>query len=280
MTQQADGFVYVQTNDADHNEVVVFARRAGGALERRNSFLTGGKGSGERHLPSQSSVLVDGNRLFVTNAGSDDVTVFSIDGDRLEVLDRVASGGSAPRSVAVHAGHVYVLNTGGEPNITGFELERDRLERLLLGRLKKHKAELEEMLQLLSGHWTYEDHFYRYYHASWKVFGTQTTPGRAVTLLRKLLPERELNLTFEDILAEGTGQEFESNQDWDRVTRPILEAFCHAKFMIEMAVRYAGLPQPPQPMPSEMIPRATSPDVNRGSARIFTPYSSRRNHSR
>jgi hypothetical protein len=55
MTQQADGFVYVQTNDADHNEVVVFARRAGGELERRNSFLTGGKGSGERHLPSQSS---------------------------------------------------------------------------------------------------------------------------------------------------------------------------------------------------------------------------------
>ena len=127
MTQQADGFVYVQTNDADHNEVVVFARRAGGELERRNSFLTGGKGSGEPHLPSQSSVLVDGNRLFVTNAGSDDVTVFSIDGDRLEVLDRIASGGSAPRSVAVHAGHVYVLNTGGEPNITGFELERDRL---------------------------------------------------------------------------------------------------------------------------------------------------------
>jgi len=44
MTQQADGFVYVQTNDADHNEVVVFARRAAGELERRNSFRTGGKG--------------------------------------------------------------------------------------------------------------------------------------------------------------------------------------------------------------------------------------------
>jgi 6-phosphogluconolactonase (cycloisomerase 2 family) len=127
MTQQAAGFVYVQTNDADHNEVVVFARKAGGELERRNSYLTGGKGSGEPHLPSQSSVVIDGNRLFVTNAGSDEVTVFSIAGDRLEVLDRVVSGGSIPRSVAVHAGHVYVLNTGVEPNITGFELERNRL---------------------------------------------------------------------------------------------------------------------------------------------------------
>jgi len=127
VTQQADGFVYVQTNDADRNEVVVFARRAGGELERRNSFLTGGRGSGEPHLPSQSSVLVDGNRLFVTNAGSDDVTVLSIDGDRLEVLDRIASGGSAPRSVAVHGGYLYALNTGGEPNVTGFNLESDRL---------------------------------------------------------------------------------------------------------------------------------------------------------
>jgi 6-phosphogluconolactonase (cycloisomerase 2 family) len=127
MRQQADGFVYVQTNDADHNEVVVFARRTGGELERRNSYLTGGKGSGEPHLPSQSSVVVDGNWLFVTNVGSDELTVFSIAGDRLELLERVASGGSAPRSVAVHAGHVYVLNTGVEPNITGFGLEGDRL---------------------------------------------------------------------------------------------------------------------------------------------------------
>jgi hypothetical protein len=30
----------------------------------------------------------------------------------------------------------------------------------------------------------------------------------------------------------------------------MLEAFMHAKFMIEMAVRYADLPQPPQPLPS------------------------------
>jgi hypothetical protein len=128
--------------------------------------------------------------------------------------------------------------------------EHLRLEALLLDRLKQHKAALEEMLKIMSDHWTYEDHFYRYYHVSWKVYGTQTTTETAVTLLRRLLPERELNLMFEDILKEGTGKQFEDNDDWDRHTRPILEAFCHAKFMIEMAVRYADLPKPPQPMPS------------------------------
>ena len=127
MKEQAGGFVYVQTNDADHNEVVVFARHADGGLERLDSYLTGGKGSGEPHLPSQSSVVLDGERLFVTNAGSDDVSVFTVSGNRLELRDRAKSGGSTPRSVAVHGDGVYVLNTGGEPSIVGFVLEAERL---------------------------------------------------------------------------------------------------------------------------------------------------------
>ena len=127
MKQQAGGFVYVQTNDADHNEVVVFARRSGGELERLGSHLSGGKGSGEPHLPSQSSIVLDGDRLFLTNAGSDDVSLFALEGDQAALLDRVASGGSTPRSIAVNGDRVYVLNTGGEPNVAGFALDGDRL---------------------------------------------------------------------------------------------------------------------------------------------------------
>jgi 6-phosphogluconolactonase len=127
MKEQAGGFVYVQTNDADHNEIVVFARGAGGELERLLSYLTGGKGSGDPHLPSQSSVVLDGERLFVTNAGSDDLSVFTAVGEELDLIDRVKSGGSTPRSVAVHGDRVYVLNTGDEPNVTGFVLDAGRL---------------------------------------------------------------------------------------------------------------------------------------------------------
>ncbi len=112
-----DGFVYVQTNDADHNEVVVFGRKEGGSLERLSGYSTGGKGSGAPQLPSQSSVVLANGRLFVTNAGSDDVTVFAVDGEELKLLDRVPSGGSTPRSVAVHGDRVFVLNTGDEPNV-------------------------------------------------------------------------------------------------------------------------------------------------------------------
>jgi 6-phosphogluconolactonase len=127
MGKHDGGFVYVQTNDAAHNEVVVFARGTGGELERRGSHLTGGKGSGAPHLPSQSSVVLDGDRLFVANAGSGDITLFEIDGGSLTALDRVPSGGSTPRSLAVHGERVYVLNTEGEPNLAGFSLKDDRL---------------------------------------------------------------------------------------------------------------------------------------------------------
>jgi 6-phosphogluconolactonase len=112
-----DGFVYVQTNDVVQNEVVVFGRKADGTLERLSGHLTGGKGSGEPHLPSQSSVVLDGDRLFVTNAGSDDVTLFAVAGEELRLVDRIASGGSAPRSVAVHGERIYALNTGDEPSV-------------------------------------------------------------------------------------------------------------------------------------------------------------------
>jgi 6-phosphogluconolactonase len=125
MNQQAHGFVYVQTNDADVNEVIVYRRNGDGRLDRLGRYLTGGKGSGKPHLPSQSSVVLADERLFVTNVGSEDVTVFAVEGDELVPLDRTASGGSAPTSVAVHREHVYVLNTGDAPNVTGFRIDAE-----------------------------------------------------------------------------------------------------------------------------------------------------------
>jgi 6-phosphogluconolactonase (cycloisomerase 2 family) len=125
--KQATGYVYVQTNDANANEIVVYRRDDGGRLERLGSYLTGGRGSGEPHLQSQSSVVVTNGHVFVTNAGSDELTVFAVSGDELVLVDRVPSGGSAPKSVAVHEEHVYVLNTGGAPSLSGFRLENDGL---------------------------------------------------------------------------------------------------------------------------------------------------------
>jgi 6-phosphogluconolactonase len=119
---------YVQTNDAADNRVVAFQRSDDGSLEPLGRYSTGGRGTGEPHLPSQGSVVLthDGRWLLVTNAGSDEVSVFAVESDGLRLTDRVASGGSNPTSVAVRGELTYVLNNG-TPNVSGFKLEDGRL---------------------------------------------------------------------------------------------------------------------------------------------------------
>jgi 6-phosphogluconolactonase (cycloisomerase 2 family) len=117
--------VYVQTNEPQ-NAVLAFGRAADGSLAPLGSVATGGAGDGQPHLPSQGSVVLtgDGRHLLVTNAASDDVTVFRVGGGGdLEVAGRVAAGPTS-RSVAEHAGLVYVLATGG-PAVVGFRLGGD-----------------------------------------------------------------------------------------------------------------------------------------------------------
>src|SRR5215213_11274459 len=75
----ASGAVYVQTNTAP-NEVISFRRAGDGSLDRIGSVATGGEGEGSPHLTSQGSVALtrDGRHLLVTNATSDDLSVFSV----------------------------------------------------------------------------------------------------------------------------------------------------------------------------------------------------------
>jgi 6-phosphogluconolactonase len=123
--------VYVQTNDAARNEVLAFERYADGALAAREAVATGGRGTGEPHLASQSSVALsaDGRHLLVVNAGSDELSLLAVEDGTLEFGDRVASGGLTPTSVAIHGDLVYVLNNG-TPNVVGFRIEGGRLVEL------------------------------------------------------------------------------------------------------------------------------------------------------
>jgi DNA-binding beta-propeller fold protein YncE len=103
--------IYTQTNDAAANAVVAYSPE----LEQLGMFPTGGRGSGEPHLPSQGSVVAAAGWLFVANAGSGEVSVFEL--DQLRVVATVSSGGSRPVSVAVAAERAFVLNGGAEPSI-------------------------------------------------------------------------------------------------------------------------------------------------------------------
>ena len=117
--------VFAQTNDAERNQVASFSRGADGALRPIGLSDTGGRGTGEPHLPSQGSLTVtrDARRLLVANGGSDDISVFEIAADGLRLTDRAPSGGHAPVSVTAHGRLVYAVNRSG--GIAGFELTDD-----------------------------------------------------------------------------------------------------------------------------------------------------------
>ena len=111
---QAVGGVFVSTNGAQGNAVVAYARAANGSLSYTGTFSTEGTGIGGTADPltSQFALALSDNAklLVVVNAGSNDVSSFAVDGGSLTLVDRAASGGSRPVSVAISQGYVYALN--------------------------------------------------------------------------------------------------------------------------------------------------------------------------
>lgn len=119
--------------------------------------------------------------------------------------------------------------------------------------LRRELPRLEALLAEVSVHWAYEDGLYRFYHQSFKVYGLQSLTLQMVEALRGLAPERDLHPYFAELLSQGTGVTFapEHNARWTSVTRPIVEAFLHAKYFLEMAVKYGReLEAPPRAMRS------------------------------
>lgn len=131
----------------------------------------------------------------------------------------------------------------------------DRPEaRELLSNLKRDRDQLRAILDRASDDWGYEDLIYRFWHQSFKVYYLQGHTVAMVDALRAVSPDdRRLHPWFEEIISAGTGQHFEREQNrrWLQVTRPMLEAFWHSRFFVEMAVKYSQeLDEPPNLLPS------------------------------
>ncbi len=133
----------------------------------------------------------------------------------------------------------------------------EELERELIAKMKAKHAELKDLLDEVSSPWGYEDPIYRFYHQSFKVYGIQDATQKIVHTLRTLAPgERPFCSEFQEIIDAGaSGKRFERehNRNWSFHTRPFLEAFFHARFFLEMAIKYSEeleVEKPPETMPS------------------------------
>jgi hypothetical protein len=112
----------------------------------------------------------------------------------------------------------------------------------LLASIQARWSELAELLEEINSHWVYEDLVYRFYHQSFKVYWLQDQTKRIVEALQSVAPSgTTFSPMFEEIYQAGaSGRQFEieHNQQWTVHTRVFLEAFFHAKFFLEMAVKY------------------------------------------
>lgn len=113
--------VYTLSNSAAGNEVVMFKMSGYGILTKVGSFSTGGTGTGSG-LGSQGSLILEGGLLFAVNAGSNEVSVLAVAENGLTLVDKKPSGGMTPISLTTHGRLLYVLNSGGSGNITGFKI--------------------------------------------------------------------------------------------------------------------------------------------------------------
>lgn len=130
------GAVFVATNHNNTqdpaepaNEVVMYDREENGTLSVAGRFATGGQGSGPSirfagdGLGSAHSVQLSQDKkfLFVTNAGSDNLTVFRVSRLGLTRTD-LEQTGDFPNSVTQSGNRVYVLNAAGQGSISGYRL--------------------------------------------------------------------------------------------------------------------------------------------------------------
>ncbi len=140
------GAVFVGTNHNNTmnasqpaNQIARYSRDASGVLTFTGYFNTGGQGSGPSHrfagdgLGSAHSVQLSQDRrfLFVTNAGSDNVSVFRVEPNGLVLTDLESTGNGNkgrrfPNSVTQHGDLVYVLNAADQGSITGFRFNQQQ----------------------------------------------------------------------------------------------------------------------------------------------------------
>ena len=121
--------VFVQTDNPAGNQVIAFAQQPDGQLSQKEVVSTRGLGGIEAATPagfgglaSAGSLTYDPEHhlLFAVNAGSDTISVLSVEGSTVRLDQVLSSRGEFPNSIAVHGNLVYVANAGGAGSVSGF----------------------------------------------------------------------------------------------------------------------------------------------------------------
>ncbi len=124
---RAAGAVFAMTNATAGNEIVVYARASNGTLTRLNRReRTRGLGIGvDTDTQGPLRLSPDNRFLYAVNPGSDNISVFEVDGTRLKFL-QIIDAGDQPLSLTIFGDLLYVLDGSvAEQGILGFRIAPD-----------------------------------------------------------------------------------------------------------------------------------------------------------
>ncbi|MBA3419514.1 MAG: beta-propeller fold lactonase family protein [Geodermatophilaceae bacterium] len=116
-----EGAAFAMTNRSTNNQIISYKRAANGTLTRVGNTSTRGNGIGV-DLDTQGGLRLssDNRFLYAANAGSDEVTVFGVNGTQLTFLQKVYAG-DQPLSLTINGNLLYVLDGSVAGNgILGF----------------------------------------------------------------------------------------------------------------------------------------------------------------
>jgi hypothetical protein len=126
--QQTHSALFVETDASTGNRVLSYQRSSDGSISFAGSYPTGGVGATAVNatadpLASQDGLALanNGSELIATNAGSNTVSVFAVDGTTLRLVQQLPSGGLFPDSIATSGRDVAVLNAGGAGSVAEYQ---------------------------------------------------------------------------------------------------------------------------------------------------------------
>ncbi len=134
------GAVFAMTNATAGNEIVTYNRATDGTLERVGRVRTRGLGIGvDTDTQGPLRLSLDNRFLYAVNPGSDNISVFEVNGSRLRFI-QIIEAGDQPLSLTIFGDLLYSLDGSVAGNgIRGFRMAAD-------GRL----TELPNSFRLLS----------------------------------------------------------------------------------------------------------------------------------
>ncbi len=120
------GAVFAMSNATAGNMIVAYHRALDGTLTRVHSVRTRGLGIGvDTDTQGPLQLSSDHRFLYAVNPGSDDISVFAVDGTRLRFFQKVYAG-DQPLAITLHGNLLYVLNGSVAGNgIRGFTVAHD-----------------------------------------------------------------------------------------------------------------------------------------------------------